>query len=109
MTEGRGRIDWSAIPWRDAAPGLRVKEADAGSRRLRLLVFTSDYDRTAWCEKGHHGHVVAGRVTFMFDDGPVTLNEGDSLHIEDGPAHRHQTHVAEGEEALLVLVEDAPR
>ena len=107
MTRHGARIDWDAIPWRDAAPGLKVKEIVAGDRRLRLVVFDAAYDRTDWCHKGHHGQVLSGRLTLMFDDGPVTLSAGDSLHIESGGAHRHQTHMAAGEEATLFLVEDA--
>lgn len=109
MTTDARKIDWNALEWQEAMTGLVVKEVVRGAQLLRLVRFDATHDRTHWCHKAHDGVVMSGRLTLMFDSGPVEFTAGDALHIEGGPDHRHQTHMAEGETATLFLVEDAPQ
>lgn len=93
-------------PWEQAAPGLRLKQVEIGGKLLRLLEFSPDYDDQAWCEKGHAGYVVSGRIKFIFDAHEELYEQGDGFFIADGVAARHRSHIAPGEQAVLFIVED---
>ncbi len=100
------KIDFAALPWEDAAPGLRVKRRERGGKVMRLVEFSHGYDEWDWCEAGHTGYLLEGSLTLAFDDGELHFGAGEALRIEDGPENRHRTIMAPGERALLFLTED---
>jgi len=94
------------VPWEVAAPGLRLKQTSRLGVRIRLAEFSSEYDRTAWCEVGHAGYVIEGQLTFRYDTTSVSVLAGSAFFIEHGPRSRHQTHIAPNGSALVFLFED---
>jgi len=58
-----------------------------------------------WCETGHSIFILAGRISYTFDDHIVEARPGDMLHIPAGPAHRHKPSVPGDETVRYVLTE----
>lgn len=58
-----------------------------------------------WCETGHSIFILAGRISYRFDDHTVQAGPGDMLHIPAGPAHRHKPRVLGTDPVRYVLTE----
>jgi quercetin dioxygenase-like cupin family protein len=99
-------VQFADIPWRSAATGLRLKQTEQLGVRLRLVEFTPEYDDQAWCEVGHAGYVIEGRLTFLYDSTSTSIGAGEAFYIEHGPRSRHRTRIAANERALVFLFEN---
>ena len=97
-------IQFPAMAWENPAPGVRQKVLLKDGKRLRLVEFSEDFVEAGWCEKGHIGYVLEGRIFIDFKKGRIEFKAGDGLFICEGDPHRAK--VAAGEKALLVLFED---
>ena len=58
-----------------------------------------------WCETGHSIFILAGHISYEFDDHTVEAGPGDMLHIPAGRAHRHKPRVVGDEVVRYVLTE----
>ena len=85
--------------------GLRYKAITHGSRRLRLVEYTKDLE-PHWCEKGHTGYLLEGRLEIVFDREVVVFNPGSGILIPAGREHRHMGK-ALSDVVRVVFVEDA--
>ena len=88
---------------------LKVREAVSGfGIALRYQERAPDppgAPEAAWCETGHSIFILAGRISYRFDDHSVEAGPGDMLHIPTGPAHRHKPCVVDNEVVRYVLTE----
>ena len=100
----RYNIDFQALPWQTPMAGLRFKAASRGTRQLRLVEYAREME-PHWCEKGHIGYVLHGRLEIRFDRETVVFNAGDGVFIGPGPEHRHMARVR-SDVARVVFVED---
>lgn len=98
------RIDFSTIEWEPPIPGVRHKVTQDGTRKLRLVEYSS-HMKPHWCEKGHYGYLLEGRLELEFEDGKEVVEAGDGLFIPDGPQHRHKATVLSGK-VRAIFVED---
>lgn len=98
------RVDFAAIPWHSALGGMRVKAAVGPDRQLRLVEYTPAMAER-WCELGHLGYVLEGRLEVRFPAAVVLFEPGDGIVIPAGPAHRHLGR-ALTPVVRVVLVED---
>jgi len=96
-------INFPAMAWENPGPGVRQKVFLKEGQRLRLVEFSEDFVEAGWCEKGHIGYVLEGRIFIEFKKSRVEFKAGDGLFISEGDAHR--ASVAKGEKAVLVLFE----
>ena len=99
------RIDFAGISWESPITGMRQKVCKSGSRQLRLVEYSKDLP-AHWCEKGHIGYVLDGRIEIRFDDQTQTYQPGDGILIPDGPEHRHMGRVL-SDTVTVVFAEDA--
>jgi quercetin dioxygenase-like cupin family protein len=98
-------IDFAAIDWVEILPGLRAKVCQGDGRVVRLVEFGGGFEEPGWCEKGHAGYVVSGRLTVRFDDGIVTYETGQGVCIASGD--RHRVVQPADQAAVLFLTEPA--
>jgi len=93
-------------PLRLIGPGLNVREALSGfGIALRYQERAPGGPEPDWCETGHSIFILAGRISYRFDDHAVEAGPGDMLHIPAGPAHRHKPGVVGNEVVRYVLTE----
>ena len=83
---------------------MRVKECRHEGRLLRLVEYTPGME-AHWCEQGHTGYVVDGRLEVSFPAETVVFESGDGVVIPSGPEHRHRGR-ALTEVVRIVFVED---
>jgi len=106
-TEAPAAVDFAALVLEPEAPGIASRATRLGGVRWALVAYEPGVLREEWCEDGHSGYVVAGSVTYEFDDGraPLRVGEGEGLALGDGVAHRGR---AGAEGARLFLIDRAP-
>ena len=83
------RVDFTALPWQQAMPGVRHKVLDQAGKRMRLVEYTPEME-PHWCEKGHSGYLLAGRFEIEFPDRTETYDPGDGLIMLPGREHKHR-------------------
>lgn len=98
------RVDFNAQPWEAPVDGLRCKAVKQGDRQLRLVEYTRNLE-PHWCEKGHMGYVLEGRLEIEFEDQVLVFNPGDGIIIPSGWEHRHKGKVLT-DVVRVVFVED---
>ncbi len=98
------RVDSASVPWEAPISGLRCKTLQQGSRQLRVVEYT-DAMEPHWCEKGHVGYVLHGRIEIRFDKETVVFEAGDGVFIPPGPRDRHEATVLSGTAGIVFLEE----
>ena len=99
------RIDFSSLEWESPIEGVRQKAFTHGHRTVRLVEYSPRMP-AHWCEKGHYGYILEGRIEIEFAGEVQTFEPGDGLFIPDGHAHRHRARVL-SDVVKVFLVEDA--
>jgi quercetin dioxygenase-like cupin family protein len=102
---GQYRVDFEALPWEQAAAGVRFKAGEQGGRRLRLAEFAREFVEPDWCTRGHIGYVLAGEMAVDFHGKTVTFRAGDGLFIPPGSEHGHKAKVLT-DFVRVILVEE---
>jgi hypothetical protein len=97
------RIQFEKIPWESPMEGVKHKCVDYNGQRIRLVEYTQDMP-AHWCEKGHCGCLLSGRMAIEYPDTEIIYNEGDGILIPDGPEHKHKGRVLSGR-ALVFFIE----
>lgn len=86
------RIRFDSLEWISPVEGVRCKIHKSGAHQLRLV----EYSKTMplhWCEKGHIGSILQGRIEIEFERETLVFEAGDGVFIPDGPDHKHQARV----------------
>ncbi len=99
------KINFDQIDWDSPMAGLRHKYIDHGGQRIRLVEYSRDLP-PHWCEKGHCGYLISGKMEIEYPDRTIIYNQGDGIFIPDGPAHKHKGRVL-SEQALVFFIEKA--
>ncbi len=115
MTHSRDEprvVPLNEAAWSEAETGVRESEAEVDGARWAVVEYEPGAGRAEWCEDGHRGYVVRGRIKYEFDDGghPLIASEGEALRlppasIGDG-AHRGRN--PSSETTRLFLIDDGP-
>lgn len=100
------KIDFGAIEWESSPTGARSKACSVNGARMRLLELTDRFIEDDWCEKGHIGFILDGRLEIDFRGQRVTYETGDGLYIPSGSANAHKAR-ALTTVVRLILFEDA--
>ncbi|MFQ5349324.1 MAG: cupin domain-containing protein [Thermoanaerobaculia bacterium] len=98
------RVELDAVPWRRPVDGMRYKETCRRGRRIRLAEYEPEMV-PHWCEEGHSGYVLHGRLEVEFADRTVVFEAGDGIVIPGGSEHRHRGR-ALSDVVRVVYVED---
>lgn len=111
-TERARGIPFGELPWTDDAPGIRAREVEVRGARWAVVEYEAGASREDWCEEGHRGFVISGRIEYEFDDGsePLRASEGEAFFLPPAPlgegAHRGRN--TSGGPTRLFLIDDAP-
>jgi len=99
------RVDFKSLPWVSPANGIRQKVYKAGRRQLRLVEYSKDMP-PHWCEKGHIGYVLNGKMEIRFENEVHLYLTGDGVFIPSGQEHRHSAKMLT-DTVTVIFVEDA--
>lgn len=99
------KIDFESIEWIDSIKGARYKLFAAGSKRIRIVEFTSDFSEPDWCTKGHIGIVLEGELEIDFSGKIISFKKGSGILIPEGKDHCHKARSVT-DKVLLYLVEE---
>ena len=107
MDEPRN-VPFGEMGWTDDAPGIRAREAEVDGARWALVEYEGGAGREEWCEDGHRGFVLSGRIEYEFDDGrpPLRAAEGEAFLLPPASigngAHRGR-NLAQGATRLFLI------
>ncbi len=105
-------VRFGELDWTDDTPGIRAREAEVEGARWAIVRYGEGARREEWCEEGHRGYVVEGKIAYEIDDGqePLRASEGEAFLLPPatlgGGAHRGR-NVAQGPTRLF-LIDDHP-
>jgi quercetin dioxygenase-like cupin family protein len=97
------KVDFNKLEWESPLPGIKQKFLIQNDLKLRLVEYTPDMP-LHWCEKGHYGLLLEGKMEVEYVDEKIIYKSGDGFFIPDAEAHRHQARVL-SEKALVFFVE----
>jgi quercetin dioxygenase-like cupin family protein len=97
------QIQFDQIQWESPMVGVRHKCVDYNGQRIRLVEYSSGLP-LHWCEKGHCGYLLSGKMAIEYTDTEIIYNEGDGIFIPDGPEHKHKGRVL-SEKAVVFFIE----
>jgi mannose-6-phosphate isomerase-like protein (cupin superfamily) len=98
------RVAFRDLPWEECASGIRHKVHRRGGQLLRLV----EYDASMaphWCERGHVGTILSGRLEIEFTSGTQVFEPGDGVDIPSGHEHRHMARVLSDRVTALFVEE----
>jgi quercetin dioxygenase-like cupin family protein len=94
------------VPWAEEADGVRARVADVGGARWAIVEYAPGHGRPEWCDVGHEGYVISGRITYeLASGGSVVAGTGEGFLLTSADAHRGFNHGAEP--AVLLVIDDA--
>jgi quercetin dioxygenase-like cupin family protein len=97
------KINFDQIEWESPIAGVRHKYIDQVGHRIRLVEYSNEMP-PHWCEKGHCGYLLRGKMEIEYSDTKIIYNPGDGIFIPDGPEHKHKGKVL-SEQALVFFIE----
>lgn len=104
-------LPFTAIDWPSVEPSVVAGETGTASQRqftigdlsIRLVAYSSGYRADHWCDKGHVGHVVAGALEIVLEDGRrFPMRTGMSFAVSDFGDSPHRVETADGATVFLV-------
>ncbi len=98
------KVDFDSMAWQSPLDGLRFKAVKHNGRQLRLVEYRKTME-PHWCEKGHIGYVLEGRIEIEFNKHLELFNQGDGVFIPAGRKHRHMARILT-ETVKIIFVED---
>jgi quercetin dioxygenase-like cupin family protein len=98
------KAEFARIPWSYPMKGIRHKYFDQKGIRLRLVEYSSEMQEH-WCEKGHLGYLIKGKMEIDFEDVKEEYLPGDAIFIPDGPEYKHKGKL-HTEKVLAFFVEN---
>ena len=98
---------FAAMDWESPTPKVRRKLHCVGNRQLRVVEFAQGLEHPEWCQVGHVGYVLGGRLGLEFENETVELGPGDGFVVPDGRASQHRP-IPRTSHVLLLLSEQLP-
>lgn len=86
------KIEFESISWETASPGIRHKAVIQGHHKIRLVEYSSAME-PHWCENGHYGVILEGRMEISFENETLMFGPGDGVFIPSGKKDRHKGRV----------------
>ena len=99
------RVEFDKLEWESPFEGARHKYIDQNNLRMRLVEYSKEM-LPHWCEKGHYGYVIEGRIEIEYENTKIIYKPGDGIFIPDGPEHRHRGKSLT-ERVLIFFIEKA--
>lgn len=86
------RVEFHTIDWESPIEGMRHKVDIPFGKKLRLVEYFKDMP-IHWCDKGHYGYILEGRLEIEFETETHVFEPGDGVCIPAGNKHRHRAKV----------------
>ncbi|MEZ5344571.1 MAG: hypothetical protein R2681_03350 [Pyrinomonadaceae bacterium] len=83
------KIDFSGTAWESAGVGIREKRFSIDGKTIRLVELDKKLKHPEWCETGHWGYVVSGKLEIVFSRSSEIYSEGDGIFIRPGTSQKH--------------------
>lgn len=105
-------VPFGDMNWVEDAPGVRAREEEVGGARWATVEYGEGVAREEWCEEGHRGFVIEGKIEYEFDDGapPLRAAKGEAFLLPPAPlgggAHRGR-NIAPGPTRLFLIDDGA--
>jgi len=99
------KVAFDSLEWQESMPGARFKVFSDGSKKIRLLEFTSEFVELHWCTKAHIGIILEGELEIDFDGKIMRYGKGDGIFTPKGETAKHKAHSLTPS-VQLFLVED---
>lgn len=80
------KVDFKSMPWEETGAGIRVKVKKQGDQQIRMVEYFRDM-KPHWCERGHKGMVLQGRIEIEYDAETLLYEAGDGVMIPSGGEH----------------------
>lgn len=104
MEQRHYTVKFPAMDWESPAPKVRRKLHRVGNQQLRVVEFQRGLEHPEWCQTGHVGYVLDGRLALEFEQHTCECGPGDGFIIPAGESDRHRP-VPLTDHVLLVLCE----
>lgn len=98
------KVDFKCIDWEEPIEGMRCKIKKQQGKQLRLVEYSRDME-PHWCENGHIGLVLKGKLEIKFDGETCLYGPGDGIFIPSGEQHRHMGRI-KSDNVRVFFVED---
>jgi mannose-6-phosphate isomerase-like protein (cupin superfamily) len=98
------KVNFRSMPWTQTTNGVRQKIFKFDDRQLRLVEY-SKLMPPHWCERGHVGYMLEGKMEVRFENEIQTYSAGDGVYLPAGPEHKHCARILT-DTAIFVFVED---
>ena len=98
------KIDFKSLPWISPAQGIRQKTYKDGCHQLRLVEYSKEMP-PHWCEKGHIGYILKGKMEIKFQNEVCQYSAGDGVFIPRGQNHKHSVKTLT-DKVTVIFVED---
>lgn len=92
------------MPWESPMEGIRQKVHVSGSRQIRLVEYSKNL-MPHWCDKGHVGYVLEGKMEVRFEQGTLHYSQGDGICIPGGQEHKHMARILT-DTVMVFFIED---
>ncbi len=86
------KANFNDLNWEEPIDGVKCKIFKQGDRQLRLVVYSKEMP-LHWCEKGHYGYILDGKIEIEYQNEKVVYQTGDGVFIPDGQKHKHRAKV----------------
>ncbi len=86
------KAEFDKLQWESPLEGVRHKYLEQNNLRIRLVEYSKEMP-THWCEKGHYGYLIEGRMEIEYENKKIIYKPGDGIFIPDGPDHKHRGRV----------------
>ncbi len=84
--------------------GVKCKTYKYENKQLRFIEYTRGMP-PHWCEKGHFGLILEGKLEIKYSNEKIIFKEGDGVFIPDGAEHKHKGRVLT-ESVKVIFIED---
>lgn len=99
----RYQVKFDELEWQTPVEGVRHKYIDQDNVRIRLVEYSKEMP-LHWCERGHYGYLIEGRMEIEYEESTIIYKPGDGIFIPDGADHRHRGK-ALTEKVLIFFIE----
>jgi quercetin dioxygenase-like cupin family protein len=98
------KIKFDEIEWESPIEGVRYKKYVYINKQVRLVEYSKEMP-PHWCDRGHYGMILEGKMEIEYPHEKIIYGKGDGVFIPDGEEHKHRGRVLT-ESVKVIFVED---
>ena len=98
------KVNFDNLKWETPIKGVKCKIYKHGEKQLRLVEYSKEMP-LHWCEKGHYGYILDGKLEIEYENEKLVYQTGDGVFIPDGKDIKHRAKVL-SEYVKVIFVEN---